>query len=103
MLRGITLPPRGSAHSVVLEEMIHRERMRKWHYHMSDVLSLSAQMTGKKEILDKLIDQIDMLFKMEIHSSGAYDLNKSQSMHSNADKKRSDEELLKLLDKLPNV
>jgi hypothetical protein len=90
--------------SYLLEEMVHRERLRKWHYHMSDILALAAQVSGNKQLLDKVIDQTNTLYKMEIHSVGAYDSAIGHTNKTEEDtKKKSDEDLLKLLDGLPDV
>jgi hypothetical protein len=102
MLRGLPLPPRGSVQSCLLEELIHRERLRKWHYHMSDILALAAQISGNKHTLDKLIDQTSTLYKMEIHAVGAYDSD-IEHKTSTEEVKKSDKDLLKILDGLPDV
>jgi hypothetical protein len=70
---------------------------------MSDILALAAQVSGSKSLLDKVIEQTNTLYKMEIHSVGAYD---SAIVHSNQTEegpRKSDEDLLKILDGLPDV
>lgn len=103
MLRGLQLPPLGSVQSYLLEEMVHRERMRKWHYHMSDILALAAQISNNKNLLDKVVEQTNTLYKMEIHSIGAYHSTMEDSTKANKEVPKSDKELLSLLDGLPDV
>ncbi len=71
---------------------------------MSDILALAAQISGNKALLDKVVDQTNTLYKMEIHSVGAYDSAINNSNNTTEDSsKKSDEDLLKLLDGLPDV
>lgn len=102
LLWGIELPPRGSARSWIMEEMVHRERVRSWHYHYSQVLGVAAQVTGNKDLVDKLADHLDKLFGMELHESESYDFVTSNVTVS----KRvspTDEDLFKILDRIPDV
>jgi hypothetical protein len=85
-----------------MEEMVHRERMRSWHYHYSNVLGIAAQVSNDKGLVDKLASHLDTLFNMELHSSGSYDfIGKSVQTAKNAP--TSQEEMLKKLDRIPDV
>jgi len=102
LLWGIEIPPRGSARSWIMEEMVHRERMRKWHYHYSQVLGLAAQVTGDKNLLDKLASRLDKLFNMELHIPESYDfIGTDGDIEDRVSP--SDEELLNMLDRIPDV
>lgn len=83
--------------------MIHRERMRQWHYHYSQVLGVAAQVTQNKDLVDKLADHLDKLFHMELHATESYDFIGSSAKVSEDHSPRSDEELLKMLDRIPNA
>ncbi len=69
---------------------------------MSDILSLAAQISGNKQTLDKLVDQTATLYKMEIHAVGAYDSG-IEHKTTTEEAKKSDKDLLKILDGLPDV
>ncbi len=103
LLWGIELPPRGSARSWIMEEMVHRERMRQWHYHYSQVLGVAAQVTGNKDLVNNLADHLDKLFHMELHAPESYDFIAAQATVSNNASPRSDEELLAMLDRIPDA
>ena len=82
--------------------MVHRERMRSWHYHYSNVLGVAAQVSKDKKLVDNLANHLDTLFNMELHSSGSYDfIGKSLGA---ADKTpNTQEDILKKLDRIPDV
>jgi hypothetical protein len=84
-----------------MEEVIHRDRVRKWHYHTLELLSVVAKTSGSKSILSKMADQLDLLYRMEIHAPDAYDLNTKNS--TKADSSKTEDDILKMLDKIPNV
>lgn len=69
---------------------------------MSDILALAAQISGNKALLDRVIEQTNALYKMEIHATGAYD-SAIEDKQPKQESKKSDEDLLKLLDGLPDV
>jgi len=102
LARGLKLPPRGSATAVILENMVHRERMRSWNYHVSSVLTLAAQITGDRKLIDKLATHLDKLYNMELHQFGAYDSSVAEDKPTSA-KEKSVDEMMALLDRLPNV
>jgi hypothetical protein len=80
--------------------MIYRERIRFWKKSAVEVLTVVAQSSKSPELLNKLAEYCDELLSMVLHTSGAYDLlERPDNVHSKADKKMSDEELLALLDK----
>ena len=66
------------------------------------MLGVAAQVTSNKDLVDKLADHLDKLFNMELHAPESYDF-----ITSNATVKDrvspSDEELLKILDRIPDV
>jgi hypothetical protein len=98
------LPPRGSAHSILLEELIHRERSRKWKYHSLEIISLAANVTKSGELISKLAGELDTLFRMEIHAPKAYDFSKTKVDNSKSEKQeKSQEDLLKMLDRIPDA
>ena len=102
LLWGIDLPPLGSARSWIMEEMVHRERMRSWHYHYSNVLGIAAQVSGDKTLVDKLATHLDTLFNMELHSSGSYDFI-GNTMLSEGRVAPTDADLFAKLDRMPDV
>ncbi len=59
-------------------------------------------MTQSKELLTKLAGQLDVTYRMEIHAPKAYDLVNT-SKEKKAPAVKSDEELFKILDKIPDV
>ena len=77
--------------------------MRQWHYHYSQVLGVAAQVTGNKDLVDKLANHLDKLFHMELHASESYDFISSNAKVSESHSPRSDEELLKMLDRIPDA
>ena len=77
--------------------------MRQWHYHYSQVLGVAAQVTGNKDLVDKLADHLDKLFHMELHAPESYDFISGSAKVSEEHSPRSDEELLNLLDRIPNA
>ena len=102
LLWGVELPPRGSARSWIMEEMVHRERMRSWHYHYSQVLGVAAQVTNNKKLVDKLADHLDKLFNMELHATESYDFISTKTTVSER-VSPTDNELFSMLDRIPNV
>lgn len=86
-----------------MEEMVHRERMRQWHYHYSQVLGVAAQVTQSKDLVDKLADHLDKLFHMELHAPESYDFIAKSAKVSESPSPRSDEELLAMLDRIPDA
>ena len=85
-----------------MEEMVHRERMRSWHYHYSNVLGIAAQVSGDKNLVDKLATHLDTLFNMELHSSGSYDFI-GNSMLSSGNEPLKDSDIFAKLDRIPDV
>ena len=77
--------------------------MRQWHYHYSQVLGVAAQVTNNKDLVDKLADHLDKLFHMELHAPESYDFISGSVTVSEEHSPRSDEELLKLLDRIPDA
>ncbi len=77
--------------------------MRQWHYHYSQVLGVAAQVTNNKDLVDKLADHLDKLFHMELHAPESYDFISGSAKVSEEHSPRSDEELLNLLDRIPNA
>jgi|TARA_B100001989_G_C24376935_1_gene382253 hypothetical protein len=63
------------------------------------MIGLVAQISQDNSVISKLAEELDTLFKMEIHEAGSYDLG-NETRHS---KRKSDEELLAALDKMPDV
>jgi hypothetical protein len=84
-----------------MEEIVHRDRIRKWHYHTLEMLSIVASSSGSKAIFEKVGEKLDLLYRMEIHAPGAYDLNKQATDTNQLEK--SDQEIFNLLDKIPNA
>jgi hypothetical protein len=85
-----------------MEEMVHRERMRSWHYHYSNVLGIAAQVSGDKNLVDKLATHLDTLFNMELHSNAAYDFI-GNSMLSKEKESPTDADIFSKLDRIPDV
>jgi hypothetical protein len=77
--------------------------MRQWHYHYSQVLGVAAQVTGNKDLVDKLADHLDKLFHMELHATESYDFITGSTKVSEGHSPRSDEELLSMLDRIPDA
>jgi len=77
--------------------------MRQWHYHYSQVLGVAAQVTGNKDLVDKLADHLDKLFHMELHATESYDFIAGSAKVSEEHSPRSDEELLSMLDRIPDA
>lgn len=63
------------------------------------MIGLVAQISQDNSVISKLAEELDTLFKMEIHEAGAYHSG-NETRHS---KRKSDEELLAALDKMPDV
>lgn len=82
--------------------MVHRERMRSWHYHYSNVLGIAAQVSNDKNLVDNLANHLDTLFNMELHSSGSYDFI-GKSVKTASDAPSTQEDILKKLDRIPDV
>jgi hypothetical protein len=76
--------------------------MRSWNYHVSSVLTLAAQITGDRKLIDKLATHLDKLYNMELHLFGAYDSTEIGEKETSS-KEKSVEEMMNLLDRLPNV
>jgi hypothetical protein len=83
--------------------MIHRGRMRQWHYHYSQVLGVAAQVTGDKTLVDKLATHMDKLFHMELHAPESYDFIGSSATVSEDPSPPKDDELLQMLDRIPDA
>ena len=77
--------------------------MRQWHYHYSQVLGVAAQVTNNKDLVDKLADHLDKLFHMELHAPESYDFITGNAKVSQEHSPRSDEELLSMLDRIPDA
>jgi hypothetical protein len=103
LMWGIELPPRGSARSWILEEMVHRQRMRQWHYHYTDVISVAAKVTGDKDLISTLAEHLDKLFHMELHAPESYDFIAKAAKVSDSHSPRTDEELLAMLDRIEDA
>lgn len=76
--------------------------MRSWSYHISTVLSLAAQITGNKSLIDKLATHLDKLYNMELHRYAAYD-STVEEVAPDAPQQKSVEDMFALLDRLPNA
>jgi len=85
-----------------MENMLLRERTRAWNYHVNSVLTLAAQLTGDKTLIDRLATHLDKLYNMELHEFGAYDSSVVEEKTTTT-KEKSVEEMFALLDRLPNA
>jgi len=104
-VRGVELPPRGSVRSCVMEEMVHRERIRSWKSLLVELNTLTAHISKDPELLSKVGEEAADYYSMVVHGSGAYDLNRRLTGNSRAikgDTVKEDLKILKMLDGLPD-
>ena len=58
---------------------------------------------GYKDLVNNLADHLDKLFHMELHAPESYDFIATQATVSKNASPRSDEELLAMLDRIPDA
>ena len=105
MLRGIELPPRGSVRSCIMEEMVHRERIRSWKSLMLQLNTLVAHTVKSSEALSEVGKDLSELYDMIIHNAGAYRLDDrlKDNSRSDSNSKKDIYEIAKLVEGLPDV
>lgn len=102
------MPPRGSVRSAVLEEMVHRERLRSWKRLQVEIFNLAAQITKSPEMVDEVTKNLSEFYNMVVHNPNAYDLSgrvtgNSRFRDSQSSSTDSAAEMLKKLEEIPDV
>jgi hypothetical protein len=83
--------------------MIYRERIRTWKTKVSELIALTATVTGKAELVETVTEYVDTLLDMVLHKEGAYDLF-DKAEKSKADVEESQiEQYFDLLDRIPDA
>ncbi|MAG27770.1 hypothetical protein CMI47_19755 [Candidatus Pacearchaeota archaeon] len=100
-MRGIELPPRGSVQSAVMEEMIHRERVREWKSAELQVLNYAFQATRNEKLFEELAGHVSNIMSMALHMPEAYQIAEKPSPDVDDNKLKSDQEYLELLNNMP--
>jgi hypothetical protein len=95
------LPPRGSIQSALLEEMVHRERLRLWKEQEIKLFEQAFAANPSQKTLDEVTNLRSSFMRMALHLEGAYDLKERESIKSEEPPPKTDREILELLDKIP--
>lgn len=95
------MPPRGSIQSALLEEMIHRERLRLWKTQEIKLLEEAFSANPNQKTLDDITNLRSSFMRMALHLEGAYDLKERESLQSDEPAPKTDRDILELLDKIP--
>lgn len=94
------LPPRGSIQSGILEEVIHRERIRLWKSQEIKLNEELLRLAATEETYTELTNLRATLMSMALHLPGAYDVKERPKQE--VEVKKSDKDYLDLLDNLPD-
>ena len=100
-MRGISLPPRGSVQSAIMEEMVHRERVRDWKRGELHVITSAYSALTTDKLLEQLVEHSTSIMQMALHYPGAYDLKEKPATGGGSPSK-SDSEYLGMLDSMPD-
>ena len=101
-MRGISLPPRGSVQSAIMEEMVHRDRIREWKRGELHVITSAYGALQNDKLLEQLVAQSTSIMEMALHYPSAYDIKEKPEAEVNAPGK-PDVDYLSMLDSLPDV
>ena len=97
------MPPRGSIQSAILQEIIYRERLRLWKSQEIKVSEELFQLAATEKTYEELSKLRSTLMRMALHLAGAYDVKERPANSEETPRKKSDAEMLALLDKLPEL